>query len=75
MLIKKEEGEYNTRMVICILHSVTSELNCVTSSTSTRMTSTGCPAEQPMTASSVDEKFSRETDSNNIPEFTGSQSL
>jgi len=75
MLIKKEEGEDNTRMAICILHSVTSELNCVTSSTNTRMTSTGCPAEQPTTTSSADENFSTEADSNNIPEFTGSQSL
>ena len=61
--------------MICILRSVTNELNCVTSSTNTRMTSTGCPDEQPITTSSVDGKFSTEADSNNMPEFTGSQSL
>lgn len=64
-----------TMAMIGNLQSVTSEVNCVTSSVNTRMTSTGCPAEQPTTTSSAVDKLSTEADSNNMPEFTGSQSL
>lgn len=61
--------------MISNLQSLTSEINCVSSSVNTRMTSTGCPAEQPTITSSEDDKLSTEEDSNNMPEFTGSQSL
>jgi len=64
-----------TTAMIGNLQSVTSEINCVTSSVNTRMTSTGCPAVQPTTTSSAADELSTEADSNNMPEFTGSQSL
>lgn len=67
-------------MLICNLHSVTSEHNCVTSSINIRITSAGCPAEQPTIWSSEDDELSTdrkvvEAHSGIMPEPKGSQSL
>lgn len=67
-------------MIFTNLHSVTSELNCVTSSINILITSAGCPAMHPTTRSSDDEEISADwkvvkAPAGNTNEFTGTQSL